>query len=157
MNIIKHIYIELILTAGVSCVSGLKKISTDHCIWYKTHFSTVFLDLFRRYINKTLQLIALLYDHFKIIFDLWNQQMTLTFMFLVFNRLFYDYYINIYIYAFSRRFYPKRLTVHSGYPCFITMCVPWESNPQPFALLTQCSTTEPQEHCLLFDFYLLIN
>ncbi len=39
----------------------------------------------------------------------------------------------------------KRLTVHSGYTCFITMCVPWESNPQPFALLTQCSTTEPQE------------
>ncbi len=26
------------------------------------------------------------------------------------------------------------------------MCVPWESNPQPFALLTQCSTTEPPEH-----------
>ncbi len=52
----------------------------------------------------------------------------------------------IYIYAFSRRFYPKRLTVHSGYTCFISMCVPWESNPQPFALLTQCSTTEPQEH-----------
>ncbi len=24
----------------------------------------------------------------------------------------------------------------------------WESNPQPFALLTQCSTTEPQEHYL---------
>ncbi len=49
------------------------------------------------------------------------------------------------IYAFSRRFYPKRITVHSGYTCFISMCVPWESNPQPFALLTQCSTTEPQE------------
>ncbi len=29
---------------------------------------------------------------------------------------------------------------------FITMCVPWELNPQPFALQTQCSTTEPQEH-----------
>ncbi len=29
---------------------------------------------------------------------------------------------------------------------FISMCVPWESNPQPFALLMQCSTTEPQEH-----------
>ncbi len=28
------------------------------------------------------------------------------------------------------------------------MCVPWELNPQPFALLTQCSTTEPQEHPL---------
>ncbi len=26
------------------------------------------------------------------------------------------------------------------------MCVPWELNPQPYALLTQCSTTEPQEH-----------
>ncbi len=54
--------------------------------------------------------------------------------------------VNNYIYAFSRRFYPKRLTVHSGYTCFITMCVPWELNPQPFALLTQCSTTEPQDH-----------
>ncbi len=29
--------------------------------------------------------------------------------------------------------------------CFISMCVPWELNPRPFALLTQCSTTEPQE------------
>ncbi len=38
--------------------------------------------------------------------------------------------------------------MHSGYTCFITMCVPWESNPQPFALLTQCSTTEPQEQCV---------
>ncbi len=55
-------------------------------------------------------------------------------------------YIIIIIYAFSRRFYPKRLTVHSGYTCFISMCVPWELNPQPFALLMQCSTTEPQEH-----------
>ncbi len=29
------------------------------------------------------------------------------------------------------------------------MFVPWELNPQPFALLTQCSTTEPQEHRLM--------
>ncbi len=36
-------------------------------------------------------------------------------------------------------------TVHSGYTFFVSMCVPWELNPQPFALLTQCSTTEPQE------------
>ncbi len=49
-------------------------------------------------------------------------------------------------FTFSRRFYPKRLTVHSGYTFFfISMCVPWELNPQPFALLTQCSTTEPQD------------
>ncbi len=59
----------------------------------------------------------------------------------------------IYIYAFSRCFYPKRLTVHSGYTCFITMCVPWELNPQPFALLTQCSTTEPQDQHT--DIYIL--
>ncbi len=29
---------------------------------------------------------------------------------------------------------------------FISTCVPWELNPQPFVLLTQCSTTEPQKH-----------
>ncbi len=28
---------------------------------------------------------------------------------------------------------------------FVSMCVLWELNPQPFALLTQCSTTEPHE------------
>ncbi len=31
------------------------------------------------------------------------------------------------------------------------MCVPWELNPQPFALLTQCSTTETQEHVETFE------
>ncbi len=25
------------------------------------------------------------------------------------------------------------------------VCVPWESNPQSLELLTQCSSTEPQE------------
>ncbi len=29
------------------------------------------------------------------------------------------------------------------------MCVLWELNPQPFALLTQCSTTEAQENYLI--------
>ncbi len=29
------------------------------------------------------------------------------------------------------------------YIFLISMCVHWELNPQPFALLTQCSTTEP--------------
>ncbi len=34
----------------------------------------------------------------------------------------------------------------SGYTFFffLSVCVPWELNPRPFALLTQCSTTEPQ-------------
>ncbi len=35
---------------------------------------------------------------------------------------------------------------HSGYNYFQYMCVPWELNPRPFALLTQRSTTETQEH-----------
>ncbi len=47
-------------------------------------------------------------------------------------------------------FIQSDLQLHSGYKFFVSMCVPWESNPQPFALLTQCSTTEPnrntQEH-----------
>ncbi len=40
--------------------------------------------------------------------------------------------IYIYIYAFSRHFYPKQLTVNSGYTFFISMSVIWELNPQPF-------------------------
>ncbi len=50
----------------------------------------------------------------------------------------------IWLFTFTRRFYPN-----SGYTFFASMCVPWELNPQPFALLTQCSTTEPQEHYVL--------
>ncbi len=36
---------------------------------------------------------------------------------------------------------------------FVSMCVPWELNPLHFALLTQFSTTEPQESMVysLFD------
>ncbi len=39
--------------------------------------------------------------------------------------------------------------LHSGYTFLISMRVPWESNPQPFVLLTQCSTTEP--HRILYN------
>ncbi len=49
-------------------------------------------------------------------------------------------------FTFIRRFYPKRLTITFRLYIFISMCVPWESNPQPFALLTQCSTTEPHRN-----------
>ncbi len=43
-------------------------------------------------------------------------------IYILFNVIFY-----IYIYAFSRRFYPKRLT---GYTFFVSMCVPgnWTHN-----------------------------
>ncbi len=37
------------------------------------------------------------------------------------------------------------------------MCVPWESNPQPFALLTQCSTTEPHRNTPVFPYTLHTN
>ncbi len=39
---------------------------------------------------------------------------------------------------------------------FISMCVPWELNPRPFALLTQCSTTEPQEHIFINHIIVLL-
>ncbi len=45
-------------------------------------------------------------------------------------------------------FIQSDLQLHSGYTFFISTCVPWESNPQPFALLTQCSTTEPHKNTL---------
>ncbi len=46
-------------------------------------------------------------------------------------------------FTFIRRFYPKRLTIAFRLYIFISTCVPWESNPQPFAQQTQCSTAEP--------------
>ncbi len=45
-------------------------------------------------------------------------------------------------------FIQSHLQLHSGYTFLISMCVPWESNPQPFALLMQCSTTEPHRPSL---------
>ncbi len=56
---------------------------------------------------------------------------------------------DVHIYAFSRRFYPKRFTEHLGYIyiIFFFVCVFLGNlNPQPFALQMQRSTTEPQEH-----------
>ncbi len=58
----------------------------------------------------------------------------------------YTQYVHtyIYIYAFSRRFYPKRLT--SGYTFFCQYMCSLGIEPTTFALLTHHSTTEPQEH-----------
>ncbi len=53
----------------------------------------------------------------------------------------------LYIYVFSSRFYPKRFTVHSGYIFFVSMCS-LGIEPTTFALLTQCSIAEPQEHII---------
>ncbi len=37
----------------------------------------------------------------------------------------------IYIYAFSRRFYPKRLTIAFRLYIFISTCFPWKKSPSP--------------------------
>ncbi len=46
------------------------------------------------------------------------------------------FYLNIYMYAFIQS---DLQVIH-----VLSVCVLWELNPQPFALLTQCSTTEPR-------------
>ncbi len=53
-------------------------------------------------------------------------------------------YIYIYIYAFSRRFYPKRLTLHSSYSFYIfffyQLLLSLGIKPMILALLAPCST-----------------
>ncbi len=67
----------------------------------------------------------------------------------------HNIYIYIYIYAFSRRFYPKRLTVHYTWLyIFYQYVCSLGIEPTTFALLTQCSTTEPQEYSDFFFFKL---
>ncbi len=51
-------------------------------------------------------------------------------------------YIYIYQMLLSKATYSSYIQVIHF---FVSMGVPWELNPQPFALLTQWSTTEPQE------------
>ncbi len=43
-------------------------------------------------------------------------------------------------------FIQSDLQLHSGYTFFFFFRTCWESNPQPFAQLTQCSTTEPHRN-----------
>ncbi len=53
-----------------------------------------------------------------------------------------------YIYVFSRRFYPKRLTLHSIYSfTFDQLLLSLGIEPMILALLVPCSTIELQESC----------
>ncbi len=55
-------------------------------------------------------------------------------------------------------FYPKRLTVHSGYIFFCQYVCSLGIEPTTFVLLMQCSTTEPQEQgCDGEDIFPLVN
>ncbi len=52
-----------------------------------------------------------------------------------------DHCESVYIYAFSRRFYPKRLTVHSSYSfTFDQLLLSLGIEPMILALLAPCST-----------------
>ncbi len=51
----------------------------------------------------------------------------------------FQFSLYISIYAFSRHFYPKRLTVHSGYTFFCQYVCSLGIKPTTFALLTQFS------------------
>ncbi len=56
-------------------------------------------------------------------------------------------FLHLHLYAFNRYFYPKRLTVHSGYTFFYQyLCFLGAEPTTVFVLLTQCSTTEQQKH-----------
>ncbi len=55
-------------------------------------------------------------------------------------------YITFTFMHLADNFNPKRLTIAFRLYIFISACVPWESNPQPFAQLMQCSTTEPHKN-----------
>ncbi len=89
-----------------------------------------------KYYYNNVKTVKLIFNSIKNNQDKYNYAKTVK---IIFNYIKKNITTIIYIYAFSRRFYPKRLTVHSGYTVFISMCVPWELNPQPFVLLTQCS------------------
>ncbi len=66
--------------------------------------------------------------------SLWYNHTTFTFMHLA----------DAFIQSDLFRLYFFFFAFFLGYTFFfISMCVPWELNPRPFALLTQCSTTEP--------------
>ncbi len=59
------------------------------------------------------------------------------------NRTFCWRRFKYYTFTFSRHFYPKRHKVHSGYTFFCQYVCSLGIEPTTFALLTQCSTTEP--------------
>ncbi len=68
-----------------------------------------------------------------------------------FLNVLFMFYFNVFIFMhLADAFIQSDLQLHSGCTFLISICVPWESNPQPFALVTQCSTTEPQEQEIHF-------
>ncbi len=68
-----------------------------------------------------------------------------------------SFYIYIYIYAFSRRFYPKQLTVHSSYSFYILSVLAFPGNRThdlgvANAMLYQLSYRKAQQSFSLFSF-----
>ncbi len=79
-------------------------------------------------------------EHSEIMFSLFNKSIFCQILHLQICSLISFTFMHL-----CRHFYPKRLTVHSGYTFIVSMCS-LGIEPTTFALLTQCSTTEPQEH-----------
>ncbi len=73
--------------------------------------------------------------------DSFTHQITKKILSYTFKSLGLWFYIYIYIYAFSRRFYPKRLTLHSSYSfTFYQLLLSLGNEPMILALLAPCST-----------------
>ncbi len=68
----------------------------------------------------------------------------------------YSYFVFTFMHL-ADAFIQSDLQLHSGYTFLISMCVPWESNPQPFALLMQCSTTEPHRNIIYIHVFYIRN
>ncbi len=60
------------------------------------------------------------------------------------------YYSTTQIYIYQMLLSKAPYSAFRLYIFFLSVCVPLELNPQPFALPTQCSTTEPQKHFRFF-------
>ncbi len=66
---------------------------------------------------------------------------------LIVYRVIRDGHNCYYVITFIRRFY-QAIHLYCHYVCSLGI------EPTTFALLTQCSTTEPQEHCKYINIYL---
>ncbi len=67
------------------------------------------------------------------------------FRYFTINRMRISFIVR-YVYTYEEFAIVTEAFIQSDLQYIQVMHVPWEFNPQPFVLLTQCSTTEPQEH-----------
>ncbi len=91
----------------------------------------LFLNIIFLYLSFEFESIHLIYwssRYISIFF--WNIKIDMLLLLQQFSALWkcLSYFIYIYIYAFSRRFYPKRLTLHSSYSFYILSALAFPGN-----------------------------